>query len=182
VSEYVWTELRAVAIERFRNVPDATLEQRVIDVFREHPALVQEAIEHVARRFESGQVRSPWIVLAKHVSEAMRPLEEVTATDERERAKQIARAEAWIRVAGQHFDREEEILEELFGEFGRLKTWAEDGPLKVRMIALWGEVRPKGESIQAQAEERASARHKLLADLALDPEPSLDPDAEPALA
>jgi len=181
MSEYPWTEIRLRAIELFHSGPSAALEQRVLDVFRDHPALVVEAVEHVGRRFESGQVRSPWVILAKHVEEAMRPLEDVTATDERDRDKAISRAEQWVRSAGQHFDRDEEILEELFGEFGRLKTWREDDPLKVRMVALWGEVRPRGEAIDEQAEERAKARIALQAKPDDDPEPVLD-DPEPVLA
>lgn len=195
MSEYLWTETRLRAIELFRDGPSAVIEQRVLDVFRDHPSLVAEGIEHIGRRFEAGKIRNPWVILAKHVEEAVRPLEDVHATDERDRVKAVARAEQWIRATGQHFDREEEVLEELFGEFGRLKTWREDEPLKVRMLALWGEVRPKGELIAKQELERAvqwrsttGLRFKLERDsqfraayLAEHPELEPAPAAEPAL-
>jgi hypothetical protein len=200
VSEYLWTDVRLRAIELFHNGPSAAFEQRVLDVFREHPALVVEAIEHVGRRFASGQVRSPWVILAKHVEEAMRPLEDVHVSDQRDQVKAISRAEQWMRAAGKHFDREDEILDALFGDFGRLKTWRDDEPLRQQMVKLWHEVRPEGELIEAQAIERAEhwkattgLRWKLDRDPKFraayltehpdeDPEPTLDEEPEPALS
>jgi len=197
---YLWTEIRLRAVELFRDAPSATQEQRVLDVFREHPALVVEAVEHVGRRFQTGQVRNPWAVLAKHVEQAMRPLDDVSATDERDRERAVSRAEQWLRAAGQHFDREEEILEELFGELGRLRTWRDDEPLKVRMLALFGEVRARGDTIVQEASERAEhwrsttgLRYRLERDPefrrsylaehpeAVSDEPRLDGDPEPVL-
>lgn len=164
---YEWVETRLRAIELFQDAPSAAQEQRVLDVFREHPALVCESIEHVGRRFESGQVRNPWAILAKHVEEAMAPLEDFTASDERDREKQTRRAEQWIRSAGKHFDRVEEVLEELFGELGRIRAF--DSPeLRERMARVWREVRPEGELIAEQELERAR-RYRVLKDRKPDP-------------
>jgi hypothetical protein len=151
-----WTETRLRAIELFRDVPSAELEQRVLDVFLEHPHLVIEAVESIGRRFEQGKVNRPWPVLAKHVSEAMKPLEGV-ASDERDRDKAIRRAEQWVKVAGKHFDSGDEVEVELFGDLGILATWRDDEALHERMAQLWAEVRPEGLLIEEQAEERARA-------------------------
>lgn len=156
MSEYVWTDLRGHAVELFHDTPSASLEQRVLDVFREHPALVSEAIEHVGRRFATGQVRSPWAVLAKHVEEALRPLGAVTVTDTKDREKAIRRAEQWMRAAGLHYDREGGVLEELFGTLGRLRGF--DSPeLRERMLELGRQERPRGEQVDREELERADA-------------------------
>jgi hypothetical protein len=201
VSEYAWVETRLRAVEAFSDAPSAVQEQRVIDVFREHPALVVEAIEHVGRRFESGQVRNPWAILAKHVEEAVRPLEDVTATDERDREKRIQRASQWLRAAGKHFDSEAEVVDELFGERGLLREWRSDETLEARMVKLWRELRPEGELIESQALERAERWKAPRGQVAgyhgypvtrlkpqraespeSDPEPVLEDDPEPVLA
>lgn len=180
VGEYQWVETRMRAIELFSDAPSAVQEQRVLDVFREHPALVVEGVEHVGRRFADGQVRNPWAVLAKHVEEAVRPLEDFTATDERDRDKAIRRAEQWMRAAGKHFDRWEEVEDELFGELGRIPQYASDEVCE-RMARLWNEVNGEGELIAEQAEERA--RRWREGPKTRDPEPVLAAlDEEPALA
>ena len=187
---YAWTESRLRAIELFSDAPSAALEQRVLDVFLEHPSLVVEAIEHVGRRFERGQVRSPWAVLAKHVEEAVRPLDSPVVSDERDREKAIRRAEAWIRAAGKHFDQVEEILLELFDSRGLLAGF--DSPeLRERVAGVYREARPEGLLIDEQAEMRARAYRGLSGEVPgangpvtpppwrrpkREPEPSLDPE------
>jgi hypothetical protein len=151
---FVWTETRLRAIELFRDAPSAELEQRILDVFLEHPHLVIEAVEKIGRRYANGQVRMPWAVLAKAVSEMTSTLEGA-ATDERDRDKAIRRAEQWVRAAGKHFDSHAEIEDELFGDRGILSAWRDDDTLRGRMAKLWREVRPEGHLIAEQAEMRA---------------------------
>jgi hypothetical protein len=201
MSEFEWVETRLRAMELFRDSPSAAIEQRVLDVFREHPAMVVEAIEHVGRRFISGQVRSPWVILAKHVEEAVRPLEDYTAIDERDRGRRLERAQQWIRAAGKHFDSEAEVLDELFGERGLLREWRADEGLKARMASVWREHRIEGEKIEREEMERAERWKASRGQVAgyhghsvtrlkppkllrpeSDPEPVLEDDPEPVLA
>lgn len=186
---YEWITYRERAVELFGQGPDGLLEQRVIAVFREHPTLVIEAIEHVGRRFSQGKIHTPWVILAKHVEQAVKPLEEVSATDERDREKRIRRAEGWMRAAGMHCDRWSEVEDELFGERGLLRMWRSDETLRQRMARLWKAVRPAGELLEQQAEERdrayrerprlSAAQLQALRDA--EPEPVLD-EPEPAPA
>jgi hypothetical protein len=160
MSEYAWADLRARAVERFHDTPRAETEQRILDVFRDHPAFVAEAIEHVAARFAAGQIRSPWPVLAVHVEGATRPLENVTASDTADRQRRTEKAEQWLRAAGKHFDSEDEVLDELFDASGGdrhgplLKPWRDEEMFRKRMVVLWRELRPEGVLIEQQAEER----------------------------
>jgi hypothetical protein len=174
VSQYAWPELRQHAVRRFHDAPSAAIEQRVIDVFREHPVMVVEAVAHIGARFEAGKIRAPWVVLAQHVEQAVRPLEDVHATDARDRTKQVERASQWMRAAGKHFDSEDELLDALFGDNGQLRQWASDERLRERMRKLWNEVRPEGVLIDEQAEERARAWWAMREKLVASREPSDD--------
>lgn len=155
MTTFDWRQIRESAIRRFHDAPDGALEQRILDVFREHPALVVEAVAHISARYEAGKIRSPWVILAQHVEQAVTPLENVRASDTRDRGKAIQRAEQWMHAAGKHFDVWAEVEDELLGERGMLHAWANDEPLRQRTERLWEEVRPEGERIEREAEERA---------------------------
>lgn len=159
-TEYVWSDLRQYANELYEDTPGAAIEARILDVFRRHPQIVARGIDHVAEQCRKGTVHSPWAVLAVHVEGATRPLEEATASDTSDRDKTIRRAEQWLRASGKHFDRWAEVAEVLFvtgwSDKGTgLAAWAKDEALRERMAKLWREVRPEGELVSEQAEERA---------------------------
>lgn len=156
MSEYVWSRERDRAIELYGDTPGASLEERIISVFERKPALVSSAIDHVADRFKRGLIHTPWVILMKHVEESD-ALRDVTVTDSSEREAKIARAEKWIRAAGVHYDRENEVIDELFGDHGMLRTWKSDEMLRARLAALWREQRPRGEQTETEAEARAAA-------------------------
>lgn len=207
-TEYTWRELRDHAIDVFAgDTPGAALEERILVVFRTHPQIVAVGIDQVAERYRQGKVTSPWAVLATHVEKATAPLDDVTATDERDRDKAIHRAEQWMRAAGKHHDSEAEIIDELFGETAALSIRLFDSPdLRERMLRLWREARPEGVKIAEQAEMRArayvSANGQVMGEHAQpvtrppwkvpvatraavddDPEPAaVDPDPEPVAA
>lgn len=158
MTEFDWLELRERAVELYVDTPSAALEERIVAIFEKRPALVADAIDHVAERFQRGLVRSPWAVLAKHAETLAAGSDRaVKATDESERDEKVARAEAWVKTAGLHFDRPSEIVEELFGDRGPLKTWATDSDLVARMVELWNEQRPRGEQVEREAEQRGRA-------------------------
>lgn len=159
---YVWTETRLRGIELYGDTPRAHLEQRILDVFLEHPAMVVEAVEHIGRQFAAGQVRMPWAVLATHVERAVQPLDNPTVSDERDRDKAVSRAEQWMRAAGRHYPSWEEVEDALFGDTGYGDGGASlrpyDSPqLRERMAKLYRQVAPEGQLIEEQAEMRARA-------------------------
>ena len=180
MTTYDWATIRADAIARFGgDAPRAELEQRIIDVFEKQPQLVVLAIDKIADSYHAGRVRSPWAVLGTHIERAAEPGADIQATDTTDKQKRIQRAEQWIRAAGIHFDREAEILLELFGsESAQLRPYAQvdlipdtsadpakwklseprgDTALIDRMLHTWGEHRPTGLQLEREAEERADA-------------------------
>lgn len=163
MTTHTWADTRARATELFNGeTPRAQLEQDIVNVFSNQPALVIAAVEQVGARYANGSVRSGWAVLRAHIVSAAAPTSSVTATDTSEREKRIAQAEQWLRACGPHYDRESEAEDELFGDRGLLKPWADDEALKARMLSAWREQRPRGEQIereQAEADERWAASH-----------------------
>jgi hypothetical protein len=149
---YDWPTTRAQAIFNFGgDAPRADLEQRIMEVFAENPTLVIKAIEVVTKNYHAGKVRSPWAILDLNLKEATRPGTPLTATDTNDKTKRIARAEQWIRNTGAHYDRETEIVDELFGDRGLLQQYAAETSLVARMTTLWEQHRPEGIRIEEEA-------------------------------
>ncbi len=114
--EYEWVELREHAISLFGDqAPSPELEHDVVQVFAINPHGVQQAIDYVGGEWLKGKITSPWAILRIQVERLVDNSQNVVATDERSRAKAIEKAEAWIRNAGIHMDREHEIVAYLFG-------------------------------------------------------------------
>jgi hypothetical protein len=125
VTTYDWPTIRADAIARFGgDAPRAELEQQIIDTFEQHPQLVVLAIDKIADGYQTGRIRSPWAVLKTHIERAAQPGADIQAEDTTQKQKRIQRAEAWIKAAGIHFDRQTEILLELFSGSGLLASYA----------------------------------------------------------
>lgn len=133
--------------------PGARLEDELIAAYREHPDAVERSFEKIALGFKAGKIRSPWGALkaevAKATEAARNPHHDRGAT----REKAIARAEQRIRNELLHYDRLEEVLDELFGERGRLKAHRSDD-LEQRMTDMWHELRPIGQATEHQAIQR----------------------------
>lgn len=153
---HTWDEHRDRLVEATGDVPSSDLERRILDVFERHPSLVIAGVEHVAGRYERGLVRAPWVVLAMHVEEAAAASARasVPVQDERDRERARSRAAQWMRVVGLHFDSEAELRDELFGERGMLREFADDSELAEALLDLWRELRPAGEQIEREAVER----------------------------
>lgn len=156
VREYVWMDLRERVIEAAADAPHAAQEQRIIDVFVAHPALVAEAVEHVLAGYARGTVRAVWPVLVKHVEELASNEERATlpVRDTSDRKARVARARQWLKAVGVHFDREPEVEDELFGDRGMLRAYATDRSLVDELLALWRAERPRGKRVEAEHEER----------------------------
>jgi hypothetical protein len=154
MTSYVWSDVRERASRRFGGqLPHGEVEAAIVAVFEGQPQHVLDAIDHVAQLFEQGRVRSPWALVRSHLERA-EEAGRVAASGKVERAQRIVQAEEWIRHAGLHFDREDEVVDELFGERGRLKAWTDDAELRDRLLDLWRERRPSGERVEADAERR----------------------------
>src|SRR3954471_18256202 len=99
---YTWSEHRERLVEATGDAPSAELEQRILDVFEQHPTLVVAGVEHIADRYQRGLVRAPWVVLAKHIEEAAASSARASAPvrDERERGRARSRAGQWMRTVG----------------------------------------------------------------------------------
>lgn len=156
---YVWAELRDAFALRVGDAPGAQIEQQFLDAFDQHPELVAEALDYVAERHARGLVRSPWPVARLHVSalvDTAQRAASATAQGGGDKRARVQRAQAWIRAAGIHFDRESELVDELFDSPGAmLKAYASDDELREQMAALWREVRPAGERVEREELERA---------------------------
>ena len=148
MTEYNWAEVRARAVALFRDVPHDETEQVVREVFKRSPRLVVDAVEHVGEQVQRGTVHNGWAVLRVHLGRAESSTE-LVVTDESERERRIAQAEGWVRNAGRLFDCEAEVEDELFGERGRLRAWADD-PVREHLLTLWREQRPTGEQIERE--------------------------------
>lgn len=154
MTEYAWTALRDEVIAACGDAPSAELEQRLLIVFRESPALVAAGIQHVLNGYRAGRVRSVWPLLVRHVEESAARGREVVVSDTRERERELARASAWMRAVGLYFDRWAEVYDELFGERGRVHEWAGDPEFVRELEELYGELRPLGLQTELEAEMR----------------------------
>jgi len=175
---YDWSAERDRAITGFSGeIPGERVEADILEVFRTRPDIVAAAITKVAAAFHSGRIRSGWAVLRADVQKAHRE-DDVVVTDSRTTAKLVARAEQWVRAAGLHYPTVEECLMHLFGVGGILAEHRDDRQLQDRIELLWLEVRPEGEKIEREADERGVA---YAAAMRKSDRPAQMPDSEHAL-
>ena len=136
-----WEDLVLETAERFGGTfphPDTSAD--IATVHQRAPNAVQRAIDEVAADYAKGTISSPWGILRSRVSKITADVQ-AKATSANSREKAIQRAEQWLKTAGLHYDRESEILDELFNERGMLHP--HDTPeLRQRITDLWLEQRP----------------------------------------
>lgn len=163
----VWTAVRVSLAGKFSGqLPRAEDEAALIEVFKVMPHALLQAAEEVARAISSGHVRWGWSALRAKLEKGLLPLQEAEVSVAGERSKAVRKAELWIANAGVHFDRESEVVDELFGgPSAMLGEWATvefhvdakgqptslwvplegaDTDLISRMVARWQELRPRG--------------------------------------
>lgn len=178
-TEYVWADEHDRLVRSWADAPGAELEQRILDAFMEHPQLVIETAKSVSEGFTSGTIRSPWPVLAQRVERAIAVSERSSAPvrGEKDRKKALTRGRQWMRAAGMHFDRADEVEDELFGPHGMLRAHADDPELHDDLLQLWHDLRPTGEQIEQEAEQRGRAyiAGRQQAAKALAPKPPPEP-------
>jgi hypothetical protein len=149
MTDYHWQDTYRRACQLFKTRPNAEQEQAVLEAFQEGPRFVIEETERIGAAVESGHVRSGWAVLYKVVTSQVA---DITVSDVGERTKRIKKAELWIEYAGCYFDRETELLDEVFGSRGLLRQWAKDDTLRERILAKYRELRPNAENLERESE------------------------------
>lgn len=124
MTEYEWPVIRAKCDEWFGSTPSKPTELAIVTVFKDQPAAVIRELQEIAGLVRLGECSSGW-GMARHRIGRLRALEAV-ATDDSERERALDRALAWVRNVGLEFDGlEGELLDELFGDRGRLRLWPE---------------------------------------------------------
>jgi len=146
MTAFDWVTLRERAFELFAETPSPSLEAEILGTFQTRPALVATTIEGVGREVAAGRVRSGWAILGARLRNASEA-PSVVAFDTGDRERRVARASRWIETAGVHFDRETELLDELFDGYGGdrelplLHTWRDEQELREEMLKLWRDLR-----------------------------------------
>ena len=138
------------------DLPGGRLEQQLIDAYAEHPTAVEKAIEKITLGHAAGKVRSPWGALKTEIE---RHRDNPTHETGHGREKAIQRAEQRIRNELLHYERADEVLDELFGPRGTLKAHTSPD-LEARMLALWNDLRPLGELTEHEQTERLARWRK----------------------
>lgn len=200
--QHEWRVVREQAIRLFNNeTPYDATEQEIVEAFKARPTVVISEIEKIGQQMARGSdIRSGWAVLRRSVASAISAGPSVTATDDFDRERAVEKAIQWINTAGCHFDRESELVDELFGSQGRLQPYCPfdrdkaidasgtetldwtlgfdasvDMQLVEVMVAHWRTQKRRGERVEREAEERAArriAQRERLRELARKPVPS----------
>lgn len=132
------------AIAAYGSAPGEDLRTRFLTEAARHPETLRATVNRIADKHAAGAIASPWGVIRAEIDKLANVQPLVKRSNDRERALQ--RAEQWMRAAGAHFDRYDEIHDELFGERGQLRAWPE---LEPRIRKLYDTVRPSLEEAAA---------------------------------
>src|SRR5215471_11756273 len=160
--EYDWGDIREQACDHFQETPHPEVEERILLIFHQSPALVVSAIENVGRRYDRGLVNVPWAMVAKVVEtefDRSSAAQALKVSDESEKAQAALRAKRYLQKVGYVHKTEQELVDELFGNGGILRFWPDDLGLVATMVELWKEVRPIGIKLEEEQKER-SARYR----------------------
>jgi hypothetical protein len=152
-----WDETLEHAVTAFGETPRDHLADQVAAHHAQHPETVNRLIDEIAAMRDAGTCHSPWGMLKSRLGNLA--TSQPKATKATSQAKALERASQWMHAAGIHYDRWPEVHDELFGDRGTLK----DHPaLEQQLHDLWQELRPIGEQLEQELEERSA---KYRADL-----------------
>jgi hypothetical protein len=152
-----WGEMREKIVDAFAGQApyDENDEHKIVEAWQRNPRRIEVEVERLAQRQTVGQVTFPWRVLAKIAPTIIGPVDATaTANVDAEKARAQRRFLSWIRNAGLHCDRWEDVYDEAFGERGRLQLWKDEGDVIDEVRACWEEHRPRGVEVERRAEER----------------------------
>jgi hypothetical protein len=133
--------------------PGAHLEDELIQAYTDNPEPVERSFQKITLAYKAGKIRSPWGALKTEVAKATEAARNPTHDRGTSKTKAVQRAEQRIRNELLHYDLEHEVWDELFGDRGTLRDYRSD-ELEHRMVALWQELRPLGELVEHEAEQR----------------------------
>lgn len=150
--------------------PGAALEDELIQAYTDHPDAVERSFEKITLAHAAGKIRSPWGALKTEVAKAVDAARNPTHDRGASKTKAVQRAEQRIRNELVHYDRETDVIDELFGPRGTLRDH-HTPDLEQRLVALWRELRPLGELSEHEhkqylaryAEQRAQLDRKQTA-------------------
>lgn len=149
MTEYHWNQLYDRGSDLFHE-PPGRLEPDIVQAFQQNPRRVKNEIEKLGSQILNGaDIRSGWAILRKRLAQTP---DDVVAVDSTSRESAILNARRWIHNAGLHYDRETDVLEELFDQQGILHEFDSDH-LRAEMAQAWRQERPRGE--QAEQEHEA---------------------------
>src|SRR6185312_3978224 len=152
MTETYWATIREKAVQDFGGqTPRAQDEDRIIDHFEQHPTIVIQAITEMAG---ATKVTYKWSALLARLDKQPSERNPVVQTGN-DRTEMIRRADNWMRQAGLHFDRWDEIHDELFGDRGYLHQWRGEQILVDRYQSAWETIRPIGQQLDDDEIERA---------------------------
>jgi len=131
--------------------PGARLEDELIHAYTDHPEAVERSFEKITLGFNAGKIRSPWGALKHEVAKATDQARNPHHNQGTSRTKAVQRAEQRIRNELLHYDLEREVEDELYGERGTIREHPET---RERMLELWRSLRPLGELVEHEANQR----------------------------
>jgi len=152
----VWSAIRADTIDRFHGqTPRPEDETIIIDIFESHPELVMRAIDETATALDNGKITWAWSVVRSRLERGQQAIREATADPIANKTKAVERAKTWIRNAGLHYDRQDHVLADLFGDdYAKGPLTSFDTPeLRAELAAYWHQHRPRG--VQAEQDHEA---------------------------
>ena len=147
-----WGDVLRWLVELFADErPFNAVERVVRDEWHARPAQVEAEAQRIAALKEEGAVRSAWAVLRTQLeSNSTQPA--AVADPAAEQAAAVRRAETWLAAAGHYVPTEAEIMDELFGDRGRLRLW-DTRELRAQMVETWREL-----TLTSLAATRAGAK------------------------
>ena len=155
--DQTWANLYAEALASFGGTPlGKELEAELVEIFEARPEAVRLAIADIAGGYQAGRIRSPWGALRAELAR-QEARTKVVVSGNAERDKRIQQAEQYMRAAGLYLASEDELLDDLFGDGGRLRAWRDDGELRERLLVLWRSLQPAAARVEAEALERAES-------------------------
>lgn len=158
----IWGDARESIEHSFAGqVPyDEHDEQLVMNAWQRNPHRVMAEVERLAAKQQRGEITFPWRVLSKIAPSIISRVDQNARADvDAEKARAQRRSLSWVRNAGLHFDRWQDVFDEVFGERGNLRLWREDEAVVQAVRDCWEEVRPEGVRLQEEVELRAH-RHR----------------------
>lgn len=144
--EHRWSDIRQQAIDLFGDTPGAQLEQDILEHFADDPDRVIRTIHRIA---QAEGVLSKWAVVRADLNRGAQA--DIVASNTKGRQRLVDNAKRWIDNAGLHYDREDHVLADLFGDEwarGPLTPYADDQQLRAELVAYWHSQRPRGEQAE----------------------------------